>query len=133
MDLESPPVDRTMLGPLTAYLADDHRRLDALFHSVSIDPNRVDGTAYQQFRVGLLRHIGMEEKILLPAAQRLNSGGPAFDSCETPARSWRLAALLMTTPTAAIIKAIHGILANHPKIRQKLEFSKYRYLPMQSD
>lgn len=30
-----------------------------------------DQGAYDQFRAGLLRHIGMEEKILLATAQRI--------------------------------------------------------------
>jgi hypothetical protein len=29
---------------------------------------RIDAAAYAEFRTGLLNHIGMEEKILLPAA-----------------------------------------------------------------
>ena len=53
-----------MPGPLTRLLLDDHRRLDALLQSAVADPLKVDLPAYNQFRAGLLRHIGMEEKIL---------------------------------------------------------------------
>ena len=53
-----------MMGPIAGYLADDHARLDALLTRGTTDP-----AAYADFRRGLLRHIGMEEKILLPVAQ----------------------------------------------------------------
>jgi hypothetical protein len=102
-----------MPGPLTEYLAADHRRLDALFQSASADPDHIDGAAYRQFRAGLLRHIGLEEKILLPAAQRLNGGVPLSIAAKLRLDHGALAALLMPTPTASIIKAIHSILANH--------------------
>ena len=52
--------------PLTDFLVEDHRRLEALLHQAVA---HVDQGAYAQFRAGLLRHIGMEEKILIPAAQ----------------------------------------------------------------
>ena len=37
---------------------------------------QVDGQDYAEFRAGLLRHIGIEEKLLLPAARRARSGTP---------------------------------------------------------
>ena len=49
------------------FLAADHVRLDGLL-TVARAGDRIDADAYEQFRAGLLRHIGMEEKILLPAA-----------------------------------------------------------------
>src|SRR5581483_6857560 len=48
----------------------DHERLDALLRRAFASAGSVDSEAYDAFRRGLLRHIGMEEKILLPAAQR---------------------------------------------------------------
>jgi hypothetical protein len=100
-------------GPLTSFLAEDHRRLDALFHRAVADPCRVDRTLYDQFRAGLLRHIGMEEKIVLPAAQRLNGGEPL-----PVAARLRLAALLMPSPTAAVIATIQRILINHNAVEE---------------
>ena len=60
--------------PLTDFLVGDHRRLKALLHQAVAHADHVDQGAYAQFRAGLLRHIGMEEKILIPAAQRLRGG-----------------------------------------------------------
>ena len=59
-----------MAGKIHLYLGDDHRRLDALLERAVADPQNIDGSAYAQFRAGLLKHIGMEEKVLLPAAQK---------------------------------------------------------------
>ena len=103
MSSDSRQVGQAMPGPLTGYLAEDHRRLDTLFQSASADPDHIDRAAYEQFRGGLLRHIGMEEKILLPAAQRLNGGTPLSMAAKLRRDHGALAALLMPTPTAAII------------------------------
>jgi hypothetical protein len=58
-------------GPVARFLAEDHRQLDPLLQSAGVESGLMDESAYHQFRAGLLRHIGMEEKILLPAVQRL--------------------------------------------------------------
>jgi hypothetical protein len=77
------------------------------------DPDKVDESAYAQFRAGLLRHIGMEEKILLPAAQRLRGGEPLSVAGKLRLDHGALAALLMPTPTAAVIGLIRTILIDH--------------------
>lgn len=100
-------------GPLTRYLVGDHRRLDALLRSAVADPLKIDQAGYAQFRAGLLRHIGMEEKILLPAAQRLRGGESLPIAAKLRLDHGALAALLMPTPTAAIIATIRAILAAH--------------------
>ena len=64
------------VGPITDFLVKDHERLEGLLLSAVAQAGSVDQEMYDQFRSGLLRHIGMEEKILLPAAQRLRGGKP---------------------------------------------------------
>ena len=49
---------------LTHVLAEDHRRLDALLQAAMSHPDKVEPVAYDQFRSGLLRHIGVEENFL---------------------------------------------------------------------
>ena len=100
-------------GPVARLLGEDHRRLDALLQAAVAHPGKVDDSAYGQFRAGLLRHIGMEEKILLPAVQRLRGGDPLPMAAKLRLDHGALAALLMPTPTAAIIATIRGILADH--------------------
>jgi len=57
-------------GPITDFLVKDHGRLEGLLQAAVAQAGAVDQGTYDQFRAGLLRHIGMEEKILLPAVQR---------------------------------------------------------------
>lgn len=68
---------------------------------------------YDQFRAGLLRHIGMEEKILLPAVQRWNGGTPLSIAAKLRLDHGAIAALLMPTPTADIVATLHTILEQH--------------------
>jgi hypothetical protein len=110
--------ERESYGPLTSFLAEDHRRLDALLQQAIADPRQIDQARYDRFRAGLLRHIGMEEKILLPAAQRLRGGAPLSVAAKLRLDHGALAALLMPTPTAAIIVTIHRILAGHNALEE---------------
>ena len=100
-------------GLLTEFLVEDHRRLDGLLQAAVAHPGTVDDRAYAQFRAGLLRHIGMEEKILLPAVQRQRGGEPLPLAARLRLDHGALAALLMPTPTAAILATIQGILVDH--------------------
>ena len=100
-------------GLLTEFLVEDHRRLDGLFQAAAVHPETIDDRAYSQFRAGLLRHIGMEEKILLPAAQRQRGGEPLAIAAKLRLDHGALASLLMPAPTAAILEAIQQILVGH--------------------
>jgi hypothetical protein len=57
-----------MSGPLTNFLAGDHARLDRVLRWAITAGGAVDRVGSAEFRAGLLRHISLEEKILLPAA-----------------------------------------------------------------
>ena len=56
-----------MENGLRDLLERDHARLDGLLRAAG---GNIDPVVYEEFRAGLLRHIGLEEKILLPAARR---------------------------------------------------------------
>jgi hypothetical protein len=84
------------------YLSRDHARLDDAL-------TRGD---YEQFREGLLWHIGVEEKILLPMA----SGLPIAERIHLDHGA--LSALLVPTPTPAILTAIRTILSNHNPLEE---------------
>ncbi len=102
-----------MMGPIARYLADDHARLDAL-----LTRDATDSAAYADFRRGLLRHIGMEEKILLPAAQRARGGEPLPATARLRLDHGALAALLVPTPTPAIRAVLRGILERHNALEE---------------
>jgi hypothetical protein len=107
-----------MPGKIYCYLADDHRRLDAPLERAMSDPENIDASAYAQFRAGLLRHIGMEEKVLLPAAQKLRGGEPLPVAAKLRLDHGALAALLVPTPTAPLVAAIRTILKAHNPIEE---------------
>jgi hypothetical protein len=105
-------------GLLFRFLADDHVRLAELLQRAQADPKRVDYGSYAEFRADLLKHIAMEEKILLPAARRLR-GGEALPIADKLRRDHgALAALLVPTPTPAIIAKLHAILDTHNSIEE---------------
>ena len=105
--------ERENPGMLTKFLVEDHRRLDGFLQAAIAQPGTIDDRAYGQFRAGLLRHIGMEEKILLPAAQRQRSGESLSLAAKLRLDHGALASLLMPTPTLAILATIQGILIDH--------------------
>jgi hypothetical protein len=84
---------------LASYLAADHARLDALLRTSVADG--FDADSFEQFRAGLLRHIGIEEKLLPPL--------PAIARSEHAA----LVSLLVPTPDAALAGEIARLLATH--------------------
>jgi hypothetical protein len=78
----------------------------------------VDRAASAEFRAGLLRHISLEEKILLPAAQRWQGGEPLPLAAKLRLDHGALAALLVPTPTPAIIAAIRAVLVAHNALEE---------------
>lgn len=105
-------------GLVTQFLTEDHRRLETLLQSALNSSGRVDQVVYDQFRAGLLRHIGMEEKILLPTAQRLRNGEPLSLAGRLRLDHGAIAALLMPTPTAGLIATLRKILDKHDMIEE---------------
>jgi len=105
-------------GPITRFLAADHLRLAALLVQASGGATAIDRTAYAAFRAGLLKHIGMEEKILLPNAQRHRGGEALPIAAKLRLDHGALAALLVPTPTPAIIAALRRILTAHNALEE---------------
>lgn len=104
-------------GPLTRFLVDDHRRLEALLARTVADPRHLDREAYAAFRAGLLRHIRMEEKVLLPdAEQRRGERLPV--AAQLRLEHGAIAALLVPSPTPAIVAALRAVLARHNDIEE---------------
>ncbi len=105
-------------GPITDFLVKDHGRLEGLLQSAVAQAGSVDQGAYDQFRAGLLRHIGMEEKILLPAAQRIRGGEPLAIAAKLRLDHGAIASLLMPPPTDAVIATIRAVLKVHNTIEE---------------
>ncbi len=54
-------------GPIALVMAQDHARLDRLMEEALDARESIRAEPFWDFRQGLLRHIGIEETILLPA------------------------------------------------------------------
>jgi hypothetical protein len=102
-----------MPGAIHELLSRDHERLDALLARAD-----VDRAAYSELRAGLLRHIAMEEKVLLPEAKRLRGGEPLPIVKQLKADHAALASLLVPPPTAALVATIRGLLAEHNPLEE---------------
>jgi hypothetical protein len=100
------------------FLAADHDRLDGLLSRAMGDGTAVDVWPYEKFRRGLLKHVGMEEMILLPAVRRL-SGKPAALAEKIRLDHCALTALLVPTPTPAIVAALRTILTEHNLLEER--------------
>jgi hypothetical protein len=107
-----------MAGNIHQYLADDHRRLDAFLDSATADPKEIDTAVYGQFRVALLTHIGMEEKVLLPAARKHRGGSPLPIAAKLRLDHGALTALLVPSPTAKVVATIKTILKLHNRLEE---------------
>jgi len=107
------------MGPIYKYLFDDHDRLDILLRRASATPGAIDMKSYSEFRQGLLRHIGIEEKIILPAIARYQNGEQTEIAQHLRLDHGALVALLVPSPTQAIISTIRSILEVHNELEEK--------------
>jgi hypothetical protein len=96
----------------------DHRRIDDLLGCAASDPNVIERAAFAEFRRGLLKHISMEEKILLPAVQALRQGQPLPIAVQLRLQHGAIAALLVPSPRSAVVNALRAVLAKHNGIEE---------------
>lgn len=109
------------MGGVEEFMAADHHRLDDLLREASVVPGEFDAVTYGRFRSGLLKHIGMEEKILLPAAARFRGGEPLPIATKLRLDHGAIAALLVPSPTAEIVAVLRSILERHNRIEEGRE------------
>jgi hypothetical protein len=103
---------------IRSFLERDHERLDQLLARASRDPANIDTDAFGEFRRGLLKHIGLEEKILLPAIQRLRGGEPLAIAARLRLDHGAIAMLLVPTPRGAVLRALKAVLAIHNRVEE---------------
>jgi hypothetical protein len=107
-----------MPGPIFRFLAEDHARLDALLAAAVAAPGEVDLAAFGAFREGLLRHIALEEKILLPAARAARGGEPLPQARRLRVDHGAIAALLVGTPRPEVAGELRKILVPHNVVEE---------------
>ena len=104
-------------GAIWQFLAHDHARLDSLLERAGSCASADELAAYDEFRRLLLRHISMEEKVLLPAAER-KRGAPLLEAARLRLDHGALAALMMPSPQPRIVRAIRVVLARHNPLEE---------------
>ena len=107
-----------MTGSLYQHFTDDHKRLEQLMIQANSNPDKIDFATYDEFRQGLLQHISIEEKILLPAIHQAHGGHPFPSSARLRLDHGALAALMVPPPSQQIIAAIKAILTDHNLIEE---------------
>src|SRR5262245_50448318 len=103
---------------ISGYLEQDHRQIEEMLRHATRSSDRIDPELYAVFRGALLRHIGMEEKILFPAIRNATGGNSLPGVEQLHLDHGALAALLVPTPTESILNAIHAILHRHNAIEE---------------
>ena len=110
-----------MVGPIEMFLTADHVRIDELLTRADTGDGTIDGEAYAEFRQALLRHIAMEEKVLLPYARIKRGGVPLPTAPVLRKDHGEIAALLVPTPTPAICAELRSLLARHNPLEEGTE------------
>ena len=106
------------LGPIERFLTEDHVRLAELLERADPGDGTIDASAYAEFRRGLLRHIAMEEKVLLRFA-RDRRGGEPLPLAEALRRDHgEIARLLVPSPTPERCAALRSVLGRHNAIEE---------------
>jgi hypothetical protein len=109
------------MGSIEAFMTADHVRLDALLRGAERDDGTIDVDAYAQFREGLLRHIGMEEKVLLPFARGKRAGEPLALARPLRLDHGKIAKLLVPTPDPSICAELRALLVEHNALEEGSE------------
>lgn len=104
---------------LSDFFTEDHRRLEEIFAGATKDKTSVDLDKYHAFRVGLLTHIKMEEKILFVAAQKANGGTPLPLQTKLRLDHGALTSLLVCFPTPEVIRMINHIMEEHDILEEQ--------------
>src|SRR4051794_37040642 len=99
--------------PIHQYLTKDHDRLGDLLGRAIAGVDGMDGEAYRTFRAGLLRHIGLEEKLLFPLVKRTDDSNAAAMVSRLHQEHALFSAMLVPTPTIDIVTQLRDLLADH--------------------
>lgn len=105
-----------MASLLHEYLTGDHDRLDLLLDASIRDDDSIDDQSYAEFRRGLLRHIGIEQKILFIELKRRSGDSELIRQLHRDHAA--LSALLVPPPSKEGIATIRAILEQHNPLEE---------------
>lgn len=107
-----------MNKPLHHFFTQDHRRVDMLLDEATKNLDEIDTELYRQFRVGLLTHIKMEEKVLFPAAKMANDGKPLPNFERFRLEHGALTTLMAVPSNPKILKVLRHVLDKHDQAEE---------------
>src|SRR5579859_354654 len=117
--LQCPPRQMSgTVGPIERFLVEDHARIDRLLAASERSDGTIDEGAYARLRHDLLRHIGMEEKVLLPRARALRGGEPLDLAGRLRKDHGEIAKILVGSPTNARIATLRAMLVRHNALEE---------------
>jgi hypothetical protein len=106
------------VGPIELWMVDDHARIDRRLGASQRPDGSIDAGSYALFRHDLLRHIAMEEKVLLPFARATRAGEPLPIARSLRADHGEIAKLLVRSPAASIVAALRELLGKHNALEE---------------
>jgi len=113
-----PTERKTTIGPIEKFLSADHARMDGLLGRAERPDGSTDAEVYAQFRQALLRHIAMEEKVLLPDARQRRGGEPLPIAKTLRRDHGEIASLLVPSPSTAICATLRAVLLRHNPLEE---------------
>jgi hypothetical protein len=107
-----------MIGRIEHFMTEDHSRIDAHLARSERADGTIDHAAYDEFRQSLLRHIAMEEKVLLPYARQARGGSPLPFAAALRADHGVIARLLVGPWRAEAVAALREVLVRHNALEE---------------
>ncbi len=101
-------------GPIARLMVCEHALADRLLGEAA----RGSVEAYREFRQRLLRHIRIEERLLLPAAARKRGGEALALAPRLRLEHGALAALMMLPPRRGTFRALSAVLKAHNPVEE---------------
>src|SRR5688500_18090372 len=92
-----------------AFLTRDHERLERLLAQAT-GAGAIDLAPYRAFRGGMLRHIAIEERVLLPELAKLRGEKPHPLAAQLCLEHAAITSLLVPTPSPDIVQALRAVM-----------------------
>lgn len=115
------PGNERAVGPIERFMVEDHVRIDGSMAACERSDGAIDLGEYERFRHDLLRHIGMEEKVLLPFVRAKRGGAPFELGSVLHADHGEIARLLVRSPDRALLEELRILLARHNPLEEGAE------------
>ena len=106
------------MNTLNTFFEADHRRIEELFDRATANVEHVDDAVYAEFRRGILRHIAMEEKYVIPAILAGRDGTPLHIARQLHFEHGAIAALLVPPPGKGVIEVLRRVLIHHHHLEE---------------